>query len=114
MTFDYSHLSALVPLLFLIGMGCVVLLAETFALGSHRGGLVWLSVAACVAALIALTFQWDEAATRTSVLQGMWVVDRMALFADVAFVLTALVTVLLSGPYLREHGFEAGEFYALV
>ena len=38
----------------------------------------------------------------------------MSLFIDGAFVLTALITVLLSGPYLREHGFEAGEFYALV
>ena len=63
-------------------MGCLVLLCETFIQGTSRAGLVWLSVAGCVAALVALVFQWDDAATRTTVLQGMWVVDRMAIFID--------------------------------
>lgn len=114
MTFDPSQLVPLIPMLVLIGMGCVVLLAETFVQGSSRAGLVWLSAAGCLATLVALVGQWDAAATRTTVLQGMWVLDRMAIFIDGAFVLTALITVWLSGPYLREHGFEAGEFYALV
>ena len=114
MTFDVAQMIPLIPMLVLIGMGCLVLLAETFVQGSDRSGLVWLAVAGCLATLVALVFQWEPAATRTTVLQGMWVLDRMSIFIDGAFVLTALVTVLLSGPYLREHGFEAGEFYALV
>ena len=114
MTFDIAQMVPLIPMLVLIGMGCLVLLAETFVQGTSRAGLVWLSVAGCLATLVALVFQWEPAATRTTVLQGMWVLDRMSVFIDGAFVLTALITVLLSGPYLREHGFEAGEFYALV
>jgi NADH-quinone oxidoreductase subunit N len=114
MTFDFNQMVPLIPMLVLIGMGCVVLLAETFVEGKSREGLVWLSVAGCLATLVALVFQWEPAVTRTTVLQGMWVLDRMSIFIDGAFVLTALITVLLSGPYLREHGFEAGEFYALV
>ena len=114
MTFDPNQMVPLIPMLVLIGMGCVVLLAETFVAGKSREGLVWLSVAGCLATLVALVFQWEPAVTRTTVLQGMWVLDRMSIFIDGAFVLTALITVLLSGPYLREHGFEAGEFYALV
>jgi len=114
MTFDISQLGALAPMLVLIVMGCVVILAETFAKSESREGLLWLSAAGCVVALLTLAGQWEGAATRTTVLQGMWVVDRMSLFADGAFILTALVTVLLSGAYMREHGFEFGEFYGLV
>lgn len=114
MTFDFAQLPALVPLLILTAMGCFVLLAETFQKSEERDGLMWLSAVGCVATLLALVAQWDMAAARTSVFQGMWVVDRMAVFLDFAFVITALVTVLVAGPFMREHGFEFGEFYALV
>jgi NADH-quinone oxidoreductase subunit N len=112
MSFDFAQLVPLVPMLILIGMGCLVLLAETFSTTELRNGLMWLSAAGCLAAGIALAGQWDSAGS--TVLQGMWVTDRMALFSDVAFLLTALLTVLIAGPFMREHGFEFGEFYALV
>ena len=38
----------------------------------------------------------------------------MALYLDGAFIVAALLTLLFAPPYLREHGFEFGEFYALV
>jgi NADH-quinone oxidoreductase subunit N len=114
MTFEFADLGPLVPMLIVIGMGCLVLLAETMTTSRSRGGLAWLSAAGCAAALVSLAMRWEDAAAATTVMQGMWVTDRMALFIDGAFVLTGLVTVLLSGPYLREHGFETGEFYALV
>jgi NADH-quinone oxidoreductase subunit N len=114
MTFDFNQIVPLGPMLILIAMGCLVLLAETFSTKDSREGLMWLSAAGCVAATIVLAGQWDAAATPATVLQGMWVTDRMALFSDVAFLLTAFLTVLLAGPFMREHGFEFGEFYALV
>ena len=114
MTFDLSQMAALVPFLILVGMGSLVLLAETFVATSARHGLLWLSAAGCVAAGVAVVGQWDGAASATTVLQNMWAIDRLSLFVDVAFIATALVTVLLSGAYMREHGFESGEFYALI
>ena len=45
--------SPIAPMLILIGMGCVVLLAETFAAARAARGLAWLGVAGCVAALVA-------------------------------------------------------------
>src|SRR4029078_5814802 len=77
-------------------------------------GLAWLGVAACVAALIAIILEWPDAAEPTSHFDGMLVVDRMALYLDGAFIISALLTLLFSPPYLREQGFEFGEFYALV
>jgi NADH-quinone oxidoreductase subunit N len=114
MTFDSSQLLAYAPMLILIGMGCVVLLAETFVQGKARAGLAWLGVAGCVAALVAIAVGWSDAATPTSHFGGMLTVDRMALYLDGAFVVAALLTLLFAAPYLREQGFEFGEFYALV
>ncbi len=114
MNFDTSQLFAYAPMLILICMGCVVLLAETFIQGKARSGLAWLGVAGCVAALVAIALQWEDAATATSHFDGMLTVDRMSLYLDGAFVVAALLTLLFAPPYLREQGFEFGEFYALV
>jgi NADH-quinone oxidoreductase subunit N len=114
MTFDVTQLLAYAPLLILIGMGCVILLAETFVRGTARSGLAWMGIAGCVAALVAIGVGWADAAEPTTHFQGMLTVDRMALYLDGAFVMAALLTLLFAPPYLREQGFEFGEFYALV
>jgi len=114
MTFDVNQIFAYSPMLILIGMGCVILLAETFIQGKASSGLAWLGVAGCVAALAAIGVSWTEAATPSSHFDGMLTVDRMALYLDAAFVVAALLTLLFAPPYLREQGFEFGEFYALV
>jgi NADH-quinone oxidoreductase subunit N len=114
MTFDVSQFAQIVPLLIISAMGCLVLLAETFIKGRSRQGLMWLGVGGCVAALVAVIAQWEDAATAQSILQDMWVVDRMSLFLDATFIVTTAITLLLSSSYLREHDFESGEFYGLV
>ncbi|HVR62788.1 MAG TPA: NADH-quinone oxidoreductase subunit N [Polyangia bacterium] len=114
MTFNGGDILAYLPMLILIGMGCVILLAETFMHGRSRTGLAWLGVAGCVAALGALAAQWSDAATPSTQFQGMLVLDRMALYLDGAFVVASLLTLLFSPAYLREQGFEFGEFYAMV
>src|SRR5262249_8499199 len=112
--FDPGQLLSYTPMLILIGMGCVILLGETFIKGENRSGLAWLGVAACIASLVAIVFQWPDAAEPTSHLDGMLVVDRMSLSLAGAFIVAALLTLLFAPPYLREQGFEFGEFYALV
>jgi len=113
-SFDATQILAYTPMLILIGMGCVVLLAETFAQERSRAGLAWLGVAGCVAALIAIVVQWPDVAEPQTHFGGMLVVDRMALYLDAAFIAASLLTLLIAPPYLREHGFEFGEFYAMV
>jgi len=41
-------------------------------------------------------------------------VDRLGLFFDVVICVGAGLSTLLAGGYLREHGFERGEFYVLI
>ncbi len=114
MTFDVSQLAAYPPMLILIGMGCVILLGETFIRGTSRTGLAWIGVGACVASLVAIIAEWPDAATPTTHFNGMLTVDRMSLYLDAAFVLSAALTLLFAPPYLKEQRFEFGEFYALV
>ncbi|HEY2903798.1 MAG TPA: NADH-quinone oxidoreductase subunit N [Polyangia bacterium] len=114
MTFNGGDILAYLPMLILIGMGCVIILAETFIQGKSRSGLAWLGAAGCVASLAALVAQWPDAATPQTHFQGMLVVDRMALYLDGAFVVASFLTLLFAPAYLREQGFEFGEFYALI
>src|SRR4051812_6006215 len=114
MTFDSTQMFAYLPMLILVGMGCVILIAETFASKESRAGLAWLGVGGCIAAGVALIMQWSDAATATEHFQGMLVVDRMALYLDATFLAAALLTLLFAPPFLREQRFEFGEFYAMV
>ncbi len=87
MSFNAGQILAYAPMMILIAMGCVILLAETFVIsGTRRGGMAWLGVAGCVAALAAVVAQWGDAAQPETHFQGMLVVDRMALFLDGAFI----------------------------
>ena len=45
MNFEPGALFAYAPMLILIGLGCVVLLGETFIRGTSRTGLAWIGVA---------------------------------------------------------------------
>jgi NADH-quinone oxidoreductase subunit N len=114
MSFDPAQFGQMAALLILTGMGCLVLLAETFVKGHSRQGLMWLSVGGCVAALVAVVTQWGDAATPVNILQDMWTVDRLSLFLDGTFIVAAAITLLLSTAYMREHDFESGEYYGLV
>ena len=114
MNFDSSEIFAFLPMLILVAMGCVVLLAETFVTADNRRGLAWLGVGGCVASLGAVVMGWDDAAKALPHFQGMLVVDRMSLYLDAAFIAAALLTLLFAPPFLREQGFEFGEFYAIV
>jgi NADH-quinone oxidoreductase subunit N len=114
MNFDSSQLFAYLPMLILIGMGCVVLLAETFATADSRKGLAWLGIGGCVASLGALVMQWGDVTHPVSHFQDMLILDRMSLYLDATFLAAAILTLLFAPPYLREQGFEFGEFYAMV
>jgi NADH-quinone oxidoreductase subunit N len=114
MIFDSNQMFAYLPLLILVGMGCVLLLAETFVSGESRKGLAWLGVGGCVASFAALVMQWSDVAAPVEHFQQMLIVDRMALYLDATFLAAAILTLLFAPAFLREQGFEFGEFYAMV
>jgi NADH:ubiquinone oxidoreductase subunit 2 (subunit N) len=71
-------------------------------------------VAGCVAALVGLVLPVGRGRHRRTSLQGMWASTACRSSSTATFVVTRRLTLLLSRSYMREHGFEFGEFYALV
>jgi NADH-quinone oxidoreductase subunit N len=118
MKFDLPGLLAIMPLVIVVMAACVMLIAETFVRSGSRQGLAAIGVVGQVAALVFIGSQWSgvgsELADRQVYFEGMVVVDRMALLLDATFLITGIITLLLSSAYMREHGFEFGEFHALV
>ena len=99
MTFDVNQLFAYSPMLILIGMGCVILLAETFIqgkapLGAGLAGRRRLRGGAGGDRRLLGRGRRRRARTST----GCCTVDRMALYLDAAFVVAALLTLLFAPP----------------
>ncbi len=93
--------------------GLAVLLAQAFTPKGGRAPSVPLSVAGLAAALLSVSLLATGAA-RGAVMAGALSADGFSLFFHALVLLIALVAVLLSPSYLRAHGLDRGEYYALV
>jgi NADH-quinone oxidoreductase subunit N len=112
MKIDAAEFAALIPFLLLFAVGCAALLVDAFAKSRTLG--LRVAQLGCLAALAAVVGQWEGTGTSSTIFSGMWVSDRMALFLDAIFLITGLVTLMVAGPFMREHEFEHGEHHALV
>jgi NADH-quinone oxidoreductase subunit N len=93
--------------------GLAVLLAQAFTPKGKASPSSALSLAGLAAALLSV---WLLATGpgRGSVLAGAVAADDFSLFFHALILVVAVVTVLLSAPYLRTNGIERGEYYALL
>ena len=101
------------PLVLLVGGGLFIMLADVFA--KERPELATVtSVALGVSGCVSLAALVSGVAPQTpAFLTSYLAVDKMALFFDVVICTGAALSTLLAGGYLREHGYERGEFYVL-
>ncbi|MGB5222090.1 MAG: NADH-quinone oxidoreductase subunit N [Polyangiales bacterium] len=109
-----SALIGVSPLLLLVAAGLSIMVIDAFAEDRTELALVTaasLFVAAAVAGVLMLG---DDITTAPELVTRYLAVDRMGLFFDVVICAGAGLSTLLAGAYLREHGFERGEFYVLV
>ena len=114
MGFDATQMASIGPLVALTIAGCVLLLLEAFAGGRQRTYLMPLTLAAVAVALVLEVMQWQGAETSSTTFHGMLAVDRFSIFFNCVFLVATALTALLVPPYMREHDFEFGEFYALL
>jgi NADH-quinone oxidoreductase subunit N len=104
-------LGPLLPVLVILGTAALVLLLDLLPprhSKEHLGGVALLGI---VGALFATWWQWGKEARA---FRDMVLLDGYALFFDVIICYAAALAVLLSMDYLRRHGVESGEYYALV
>ena len=109
-----SSLIGIAPLLLLVVAGLSLMLVD--ALTEDRSELALVSAASLFAAavLAAVLLSGGEFAAAPELVTRYIATDRLGLFFDVVICVGAGLSTLLAGGYLREHGFERGEFYVLV
>ncbi|MBW1904645.1 MAG: NADH-quinone oxidoreductase subunit N [Deltaproteobacteria bacterium] len=101
------------PLLLLVTAGLAIMLVDAFS--DERSELAVVTAASLfVVAGVAGAMLVGELPAAPDVITRYLAVDRLGLFFDVVICVGAGLSALLAGGYLREHGFERGEFYVLI
>jgi len=102
------------PLLLLLVAGLSIMVIDSFT--SDRAELAVVSAVSLfvAAALAGVMLVGDQPAAAPEAVTRYIAVDRLGLFFDVVICVGAGLSALLAGGYLREHGFERGEFYVLI
>jgi NADH-quinone oxidoreductase subunit N len=102
---------ALAPQIIVIVTGLAVLLLGVAAGSERKSYLAYLSLVGVVlAALVALYF-WD---VNEPAFPGMIAVDALAAYLNLAFLVAAGLSILLSVNYVERMGFAEGEYYSLM
>ncbi|HXH29137.1 MAG TPA: NADH-quinone oxidoreductase subunit N [Candidatus Polarisedimenticolia bacterium] len=120
--FDPNQIRLISPELVLTISAFLVLGLATLKVPARQLWIPGLTVLACVATLVALlafpyqlglkTLQTPP--TMTVGFHGMFILDALSIFFKIIFLVSAILTVLLSGRYLDEERAQTGEYYALI
>ena len=102
------------PLLLLVGAGLAIMMVDAFS--NERSELALVAAASLFAgaALAGSMLVGGNVPVAPELVTRYLAVDRLGLFFDVVICVGAGLSALLAGGYLREHGFERGEFYVLI
>ncbi len=117
--FPLEDVQRILPVLLLFGAATAVLIADLFlrgwnepAGGSPKGLLPMLSIIGAGAAAFFLWRDWGGAPA--VVFHGALRADAFAHAMTAIILLGTLLTLVTTAAYLRRHGAEHGEFYALI
>lgn len=99
------------PELILTGTVLLCILADLFTRGKDKT-LCWLlAFAGCLTALAATGLSWGKEAEAFA---GLVRMDNLSGFFKVIFLLSGLLTLLLSGSYVKREGLPPGEYLSLL
>jgi NADH-quinone oxidoreductase subunit N len=104
---------ALAPDLVVVGVLCLVLVADLFLPDDRKGVLPSLAGLGLLGALIPVLTLAVDGADRT-MFGGAYAVDNFALVLKALFLVAGYVTVLLSTNYIAEGDYAEGEYYFLL
>jgi NADH-quinone oxidoreductase subunit N len=104
---------ALAPELVVVGVVCLVLVADLFLPDDRRGVLPSLAGLGLLGALVPVLTLAVDGSDRT-MFGGAYAVDNFALVTKALFLVAGYVTVLLSTNYIAEGDYAEGEYYFLL
>jgi NADH-quinone oxidoreductase subunit N len=105
------NMAAIMPSVVLCAFGMLLLLVSVFSTRGRTTHIAWLSVfALVVTALVCLT-GWNNPQEGFA---GSVVLDNFAIFFSMIFIISAILTILISDGYLRREGYPIGEYYPLI
>jgi NADH-quinone oxidoreductase subunit N len=99
------------PEIALLGLICVVLIADLFIDDENRVRTYWISMLSLAAMLVVL--DWTAPATASVIFSGSYISDPLSQILKVAAVIFVGITFLYSRDYLRANEIHRGEFYLL-
>jgi NADH-quinone oxidoreductase subunit N len=111
--FDAAVFRMLLPILFPVIAGCVVMGVDSFYRSERKGHLVAITLLGLAGSLVSVVTLWGRDPSAL-VLGDMLVIDRFALFACFIFIVSAAMAVCLGPAYLERQGFHRGEYYILI
>ena len=109
--FSAADFYYILPEMVLAGGALLVLVVDVLTSRQQRPLLGWVTIVVLLATTLTLLpfSDVDVLASR-----GLLAIDGFAFFFKLVFLLTALVTVLMSSSYLEVEGLRAGEYYFLI
>jgi NADH-quinone oxidoreductase subunit N len=114
MSGQVSLVLALAPLGLTAGAACVALLLGVLGGARWRVATGWFGILALVAVAILCAALLPMAAQARPLLGDMWIADRMALVFDMIVAAVGAMSLMVLGPFAREHGFAREELPALI
>mgnify|MGYP005836311153 CR=1 FL=1 len=107
----FANLAAILPVSFLMGWACLLLLVDLW-MPRHQKGMT--ALLAALGLVIALGFTLAQGRQYQTAFNGMVVIDGFAIFLNVLFLSSGLIGIALAYDYLKRMGIERGEYYALL
>jgi NADH-quinone oxidoreductase subunit N len=106
-----SDILSILPLVFLVGWACLLLLVDLFIPKDHKGITALL---AAIGLIVSMALTLTQLGLSTAAFNDMIVVDGFSLFLNLIFLGSGLVGVALAFDYLKRMGLERGEYYVLL
>ncbi len=106
-----SDILAILPLVVLVAWACALLLVDAFLLQGRRQ---LTPVLAALGLLVALILSIIQFGRQQQAFGGMISLDGFAVFLNILFLASGLVSIALSYDYLSRMRIERGEYYSLL
>jgi NADH-quinone oxidoreductase subunit N len=109
----WSTIATAAPEMYLTAAICAILLIDVFAGGAKRPRLTGTVTLLALAVGAWVTVEFGNVGARSTLFDGLYVADPLALVLKLSGLLFTAVTLLYSRPALVRRGIAAGEYYVL-